>query len=138
MISEKINGRKSIFRNSIPIFRIADFLKKDPVASLRHIDMQFHSSIVPGVWTNFGHEINRATVVEIPIFPIRESRSEESDSRLEDSKTRSVRIIKMEIIPVPCRSDNYAYLVIDTATKTCAAVDPVVCSHVFLTIFLVL
>ncbi|CAK5264697.1 unnamed protein product [Mycena citricolor] len=31
---------------------------------------------------------------------------------------------KMKIVPVPVRQDNYAYLLIDDATKTAAAVDP--------------
>jgi len=31
---------------------------------------------------------------------------------------------KMRIVPVPVRSDNYAYLLIDDDTKTAAAVDP--------------
>jgi len=30
----------------------------------------------------------------------------------------------MKIIPVPVREDNYAYLLIDEASKTAAAVDP--------------
>lgn len=30
----------------------------------------------------------------------------------------------MKIIPVPVRDDNYAYLLIDEASKTAAAVDP--------------
>ena len=28
------------------------------------------------------------------------------------------------VVPVPVLSDNYAYLLIDEATKECAAVDP--------------
>ena len=31
---------------------------------------------------------------------------------------------RMKIVPVPVRSDNYAYLVVDEATKEAAAVDP--------------
>lgn len=31
---------------------------------------------------------------------------------------------QMKIVPVPVRSDNYAYLLIDDKTKTAAAVDP--------------
>lgn len=31
---------------------------------------------------------------------------------------------KMKIVPVPVRSDNYAYLLIDEETKIAAAVDP--------------
>ncbi|GAA6027341.1 hypothetical protein JCM8097_002609 [Rhodosporidiobolus ruineniae] len=30
----------------------------------------------------------------------------------------------MKIVPVPCRSDNYEYLIIDEATQTTAVVDP--------------
>lgn len=30
----------------------------------------------------------------------------------------------MKVIPVPVRSDNYAYLLIDEATKECAVIDP--------------
>ena len=30
----------------------------------------------------------------------------------------------MKIVPVPVRSDNYAYLLIDETTKQAAAVDP--------------
>ena len=30
----------------------------------------------------------------------------------------------MKIVPVPVRSDNYAYLLIDDSTKKAAAVDP--------------
>ncbi|GAA5861800.1 hypothetical protein JCM3774_001306 [Rhodotorula dairenensis] len=30
----------------------------------------------------------------------------------------------MRVVPVPCRSDNYMYLIIDEATKTTAMVDP--------------
>jgi hydroxyacylglutathione hydrolase len=30
----------------------------------------------------------------------------------------------MKVIPVPVRSDNYAYLLIDEASKKAAAVDP--------------
>jgi len=30
----------------------------------------------------------------------------------------------MRIIPVPCRSDNYAYIVIDQASNKAAVVDP--------------
>jgi hydroxyacylglutathione hydrolase len=30
----------------------------------------------------------------------------------------------MRVVPVPCLKDNYAYLVIDEATKRCAVVDP--------------
>jgi len=30
----------------------------------------------------------------------------------------------MKIVPVPCRSDNYMYLLIDESTKTAAVVDP--------------
>ncbi|KAK9898727.1 Metallo-hydrolase/oxidoreductase [Cystobasidium minutum MCA 4210] len=33
-------------------------------------------------------------------------------------------VSKMRIVPVPVRSDNYAYLLIDEATKIAAAVDP--------------
>lgn len=32
--------------------------------------------------------------------------------------------LKMKIVPVPVRSDNYAYLVIDEATNEAATVDP--------------
>ncbi|XP_024529553.1 hydroxyacylglutathione hydrolase cytoplasmic-like [Selaginella moellendorffii] len=32
---------------------------------------------------------------------------------------------RMEVIPVPCLDDNYAYLIIDGASKQAAAVDPV-------------
>ena len=32
--------------------------------------------------------------------------------------------LKMKIVPVPVRSDNYAYLLIDDSTKKAAAVDP--------------
>ena len=31
---------------------------------------------------------------------------------------------KMKVLPVPVRDDNYAYLLIDDATNTAAAVDP--------------
>lgn len=31
---------------------------------------------------------------------------------------------KMKIVPVPVRSDNYAYLLIDETTNKAAAVDP--------------
>ena len=30
----------------------------------------------------------------------------------------------MRVVPVPVRSDNYAYLLIDDATKKAAAIDP--------------
>jgi hydroxyacylglutathione hydrolase len=32
---------------------------------------------------------------------------------------------KMRVIPIPCLSDNYAYLLIDPSTKLAAAIDPV-------------
>jgi glyoxylase-like metal-dependent hydrolase (beta-lactamase superfamily II) len=35
-----------------------------------------------------------------------------------------VRAAQMRVIPVPNQSDNYAYLLIDDASKTAAAVDP--------------
>lgn len=31
---------------------------------------------------------------------------------------------RMKVIPVPVRNDNYAYLLVDTATSQAAAVDP--------------
>lgn len=31
---------------------------------------------------------------------------------------------RMRVIPVPCRSDNYMYILVDEATKTTAVVDP--------------
>jgi hypothetical protein len=34
------------------------------------------------------------------------------------------RAYSMKVVPVPVRDDNYAYLLIDEATKTAAAVDP--------------
>lgn len=36
----------------------------------------------------------------------------------------STRAMSLRIVPVPVRSDNYAYLLIDEATNTAAAVDP--------------
>jgi len=36
----------------------------------------------------------------------------------------SLAAAKMRVVPVPVRSDNYAYLLIDEETKTAAAVDP--------------
>lgn len=30
----------------------------------------------------------------------------------------------MKVVPIPCRSDNYAYLLIDEETKKAAAIDP--------------
>ena len=33
-------------------------------------------------------------------------------------------VAKMKVIPVPVRDDNYAYLLVDTATNQAAAVDP--------------
>lgn len=32
---------------------------------------------------------------------------------------------KMNVIPIEALSDNYMYLIVDEATKECAAVDPV-------------
>ena len=32
--------------------------------------------------------------------------------------------LKMKVVPVPVRSDNYAYLLIDDSTKQAAVVDP--------------
>ncbi|KAI9222451.1 hydroxyacylglutathione hydrolase cytoplasmic [Blastocladiella britannica] len=37
----------------------------------------------------------------------------------------TVRAGIMDIHPIPCLSDNYAYLLVDRATKTAAAIDPV-------------
>ena len=34
------------------------------------------------------------------------------------------RTSRMKVIPVPVRDDNYAYLLVDTATNQAAAVDP--------------
>ena len=36
----------------------------------------------------------------------------------------SSAVTKMKVVPVPVRDDNYAYLLIDDATNTAAAVDP--------------
>jgi hydroxyacylglutathione hydrolase len=35
-----------------------------------------------------------------------------------------IRLMSSNVVFVPCRSDNYAYLLIDPSTKECAAVDP--------------
>ena len=42
----------------------------------------------------------------------------------------------LKVITVPCRSDNYTYLLIDTINHVCAAVDPFdpdkTCIHIYL------
>ena len=52
----------------------------------------------------------------------------------------SNKITNMNIIPIEALQDNYMYLIVDQATKECAAVDPVEPLKVYnlkLTIFLI-
>lgn len=38
--------------------------------------------------------------------------------------TTTSNLNKMKVIPVPCRSDNYMYIIVDEITNTTAVVDP--------------
>lgn len=40
-------------------------------------------------------------------------------------RRQSLSTARMNVIPIEALSDNYMYLIVDEATKECAAVDPV-------------
>lgn len=47
-----------------------------------------------------------------------------STNKITTRAFNNITFSRMRVIPVPVRSDNYAYLLVDPSTNTAAAVDP--------------
>ena len=60
----------------------------------------------------------------MPLFPSSLASAFKSLTRLPSRPFSTSSLARMKIVPVPVRSDNYAYLLIDESSNSAAAVDP--------------